>query len=555
MGPQQSYDVVVLGTGAAGMVAALAASDGGASVGLFEKSDLLGGTTAISGSIAWIPANQIAAAAGVEDSPQDALAYLDALSLGLIDRDLAEVLISTGPELIDYLQSRTPVRLALIERYPDYHPEHPGGKPGGGRSLEPGLFAFEELGEWAQRITPTLPGVKRLRVAEQKHGGGSGEISAQAMREREAHDIRACGHALVGALLRGCLDRGIEPVTSARARELILADGRVGGVVIDHDGERLEVRARRGVVIATGGFEWNEELVRTFLRGPMTAPASVPTNTGDGLVMAMKVGASLGNMREAWWMPVFQIPGDEYQGQQRSILTLRERTVPGTIMVNRAGVRFTNEASNYNAQGAALHAFDMASFDYANLPCWIVFDERCFRRYGFSVAPPDSDPPDWIARGDSLAQLAARIGVPATALEATVARFNGNVAELGRDPDFGRGDSGYDHWNGDQTLPGHSSTLGPLDSPPYYAVEIQSGTLGTKGGPRTDADGRVIDLDGNVIEGLYAAGNAMAGVTGMVYGGAGGTIGPAMVFGYRAGRHAAGLASAQAEVVASAAAS
>ncbi|HLK46031.1 MAG TPA: FAD-binding protein, partial [Acidimicrobiales bacterium] len=367
------------------MTAALAAADGGASVGLFEKSDVVGGTTAISGSIAWIPANQVAAAAGVEDSPEEALAYLDALSLGLVDRHLAEVLISTGPELIDYLHERTPVRMTLLAGYPDYHPEHPGGKPGGGRSLEPELFAFEELGEWADRVTPTFPAVRRLRLAEQPGGGGTGVIPEEELREREAHDVRSCGHALVGALLRGCLDRGIEPVTSARARELIVEDGRVVGVVVERDGERVDVRARAGVVIATGGFEWNEELVKTFLRGPMTGPASVPTNTGDGLVMAMKVGAALGNMREAWWMPVFQIPGERYQGHQRSILTLRERAVPGSIMVNRAGVRFTNEASNYNAQGAALHAFDMAAFDYANLPCWIVFDDRAFRRYGFSV--------------------------------------------------------------------------------------------------------------------------------------------------------------------------
>jgi 3-oxosteroid 1-dehydrogenase len=207
----------------------------------------------------------------------------------------------------------------------------------------------------------------------------------------------------------GAWTAGIEPVTQAAARALIVEDGRVVGVLTEHGGRGIEQRARRGVVLATGGFEWNEELVGAFLRGPMTGPASVPSNTGDGLRMAMQAGAALRNMREAWWMPVFKIPGDEYLGHPRSILTLRERTVPGTIMVNRRGVRFTNEAANYNALGAALHQFDIGPFQYANLPCWIVFDERCFRRYGFSVALPDTDPPEWIASASTVPGLAGKI--------------------------------------------------------------------------------------------------------------------------------------------------
>jgi 3-oxosteroid 1-dehydrogenase len=532
-----TFDVVVLGTGAAGLVAALTAHDQGASVGVFEKAEKLGGTTAISGGIAWIPANRYAAAAGVDDSREDALEYLLSLSNGLIDEELAATLVDTGAELIDWLEAETPVHLRLVPRYPDYHPEHPGGKPGGGRSLEPELFSYNELGEWADRVTPAEFETHML-LQEQPVGGGTGDIDPDVIRDREARDIRSWGQALIGALLRGCLDRGIEPVTGAPARELVVEDGRVGGVVIEQSGASTTVRARRGVVLATGGFEWNPELVRSFLRGPMTGPASVPSNTGDGLQMAMEIGAALGNMSEAWWMPVFKIPGDEYLGHPRSILTLRERTVPGTIMVNRDGVRFTNEAANYNAQGAALHAFDMDRFEYANVPCWIVFDERCFRRYGFSVALPDADAPDWIERGATVAELAGKIGVPADALEQTVTRFNDNLAELGRDPDFGRGDSAYDAFNGEVTATGHEATLGVIDSPLYYAVKIHPGALGTKGGPRTDTDARVLDLDGAPIPGLYAAGNVMAGVTGMVYGGAGGTIGPAMTFGFRAGRHA-----------------
>jgi len=539
---QDTYDVVVLGSGAAGCTAALTAAAEGASVALLEKGDGFGGTTAMSGAVVWVPANPIAARHGISDTPEDALAYLDSLSHGLIDPVLAETLISTGPEMLEYLQTRTPLRMRLVERFPDYHPEHPGGMPGGGRSLEPELFCFQDLGAWGDRIAPEAT-IRRLRLCEQAQGGGTGTIPAQELREREQADIRSCGMALIGALLRGCLDNGVEAETGVRGEELVVSDGRVTGVEVEIGDQRLIVHARSGVVLATGGFEWDPELVRSFLRGPMTGPASTPTNTGDGLRMAMRVGASLGNMREAWWMPVCQIPGDTYLGHPRSVLTLRERTVPGSIMVNRRGLRFTNEASNYNAQGAALHAFDVPSFDYANIPAWIIFDERCFRAYGFSTLAPTDEPPEWISRGETLAALANAIEVPADALTKTVSRFNFNVQQTGRDPDFGRGDSAYDSWNGDQTQPGHAATLGALDQPPYYAVRVHPGTLGTKGGPRTDADGRVLDVDGAVIDGLYAVGNAMAGVTGMVYGGAGGTLGPAMTFGFRAGRHAAHLSS------------
>jgi 3-oxosteroid 1-dehydrogenase len=535
----REVDVVVLGSGAAGLTAAVTAAELGASVAVFEKADLLGGTTAWSGGQVWVPNNPHMAEVDATDSPDEALRYIMSLSHGLIDESLAAAYVARAPEMVRFLEERTPVQFYAVRGMPDYHPEFPGGKPGGGRTIECPLFPFADLGEWGHRVAPSpyMPG--HLTMSETPLGAATPRpVSPDELARRTQSNERGCGQALTGRLLRACLDRGVEPHVSAAGTELLMGDGRVAGVRIETPGGEVDVRARIGVVLATGGFEWNPELVRSFLRGPMTGPASVPSNTGDGLQMAMEIGAALGNMSEAWWMPVFKIPGDEYLGHPRSILTLRERTVPGTIMVNRDGVRFTNEAANYNAQGAALHAFDMDRFEYANVPCWIVFDERCFRRYGFSVALPDADAPDWIERGATVAELAGKIGVPADALEQTVTRFNDNLAELGRDPDFGRGDSAYDAFNGEVTATGHEATLGVIDSPLYYAVKIHPGALGTKGGPRTDTDARVLDLDGAPIPGLYAAGNVMAGVTGMVYGGAGGTIGPAMTFGFRAGRHA-----------------
>jgi succinate dehydrogenase/fumarate reductase flavoprotein subunit len=267
----------------------------------------------------------------------------------------------------------------------------------------------------------------------------------------------------------------------------------------------------------------------------MTSPASVPANVGDGLLIAMRAGAALGNMPQAWWVPVIEIPGDVAFGRQRATLLNRERTLPRSIIVNKLGRRFTNEAANYNALGGALHQLDAMRFDYVNLPCWLVFDAGYLARYGFRAVPPAGQAPAWMTQAGSLGKLAAAIGVPADALTQTVTRWNANV-ESGDDPDFHRGRSAYDLWSGDAAArPRVEATLGPIDEPPYYAVQVRSGTLGTSGGPRTDLQGRVLDTRGQVIAGLFAAGNVAAAPTGMAYGGAGGTLGPIITFAYRAG--------------------
>jgi hypothetical protein len=240
-------------------------------------------------------------------------------------------------------------------------------------------------------------------------------------------------------------------------------------------------------------------------------------------------------MPQAWWAPVIEIPGDVSFGRQHATLLNRERTLPRSILVNKLGRRFTNEAANYNALGGALHQLDAARFDYVNLPCWLVFDAEYLARYGFRDVRPSDPAPAWITQADSLDGLAAAIGAPTGALTETVTRWNTNVGS-GDDPDFHRGRSAYDLWSGDAAARGRvASTLGPVNKPPYYAVEVRSGTLGTSGGPRTDLHGRVLDTRGKVIPGLFAAGNVAAAPTGMVYGGAGGTLGPIITFAYRAG--------------------
>lgn len=536
-----AVDVVVLGSGAAGLVAAIAAADNGASVALYEKADLIGGTSAMSGGIVWMPNNHLQDDAGVEDSRQMALDYLGSLSLGQIDSDMAAMFVDEGPAALRHLDEHTPCSFHLLPDYPDYHPEHPGGLPGGGRSIDNGLFSFDDLGEWADRVR-NHRGANPVMLIETPLGGSTCMPPAELIGERIAARENGMGLGLVSALLRGVLDRGIDVATGARATKLLIDSGVVTGVAIERaDGERFEVSAR-SVIIATGGFEWNEDLVRTFLRGPMTAPAGSPDNTGDGLEMAMAAGARLGNMRNAWWVPVVRVPGNTAFGKPAVSLILLERTRPRTLMVNRDGVRFTNEAGNYNAMGGIMHAFDPATFDYPNQTSWLIFDHEHKRTYDVAGCPPGDDVPDFMHSGDTIEELAQSIGVPAQVLAATVARFNEHAA-VGADPDFGRGESAYDTFNGDRSLPGVAATLHPLDTGPFHAVPLEIGSLGTNGGPKTDTRCRVISLEGGVIGGLYAVGNAMAAPTGMVYGGAGGTLGPAITTGFVAGRDAAAGAS------------
>jgi 3-oxosteroid 1-dehydrogenase len=534
----EMFDVVILGSGAAGLTAALSAHEHGARVGVFEKADKLGGTSAWSGGMVWIPNHPHMPEEGIEDSADEALRYLESLSLGMIDPELARAFVDTGPEMVSFLEAHTPVQFRIVPRFPDYHPEHPGGKPGGGRSLECPLYPFDQLGAWASKVTVGTQLTGELSMSETPLGRGAPEgVPEPELERRRVHDERGAGLALIGRLLKGCLDRDIEPRTGWRAEELLVDHGRVSGVRFLTATGPVEVGASGGVVLATGGFEWDKDLVKSFLRGPLDRAVSVPTNTGDGLKMAMRVGASLGNMREAWWLPVIDITdakGDPLVWQVNG-----ERARPHSIMVNRKGERFVNEAADYNSLGASFHYIDVNRYEYANLPCWIVVDQQFINKYGFVGYRGEGDPPQWLLSAPTIEELGERLGIPPKALAETIERFSAIAAD-GDDPDFGRGRSAHDTWWGDPSLTGRvDATLGPVNTPPFYAVEVHSGALGTKGGPRTDVNGQVVNLDGQPFPGLYAAGNVMASVMGMTYGGAGGTLAPAMVFGYLGGRHAA----------------
>ena len=523
-------DVVVLGSGGAGLTAALSAAAAGASVAVFEKAPTVGGTTAVSGGIVWIPAHNRSPEG--ELTAAEALRYLRAQSFGSMDDALVETFVRTGPAMLDFVEAHSGLRFEIATGFPDYQPELPGGQPTGGRSLSAAPFDLAQLGDWATRIT-SFP-------ADWSNVGFDAETRARlhaAIDERTSH-LCVAGTALIAGLLKGLLNVGVTPRVNARAEQLIVEAEDVTGARIALPGQSLNVRARHGVILGTGGFEWDPALAQAFLRGPMHGAVSPPNNTGDGLRMAMAHGADLANMGEAWWVPIVRIPGDTIEGKPRSRSVRLERTRPRSIIVNAAGRRFVNEACDYNSMAGAFHYLDPRG-GYVNDRGWIVFDSVHLQRYGFLGVAPGQQVPDWFCESADLAELAAKTGIDAGGLNRTIQEWNRHVA-VGTDPEFGRGSSAYDgYWGDDTATTLAGKTLGPIDTAPYYAVPVCIGAMGTKGGPRTDPDGRVLHVSGEPIPGLFAAGNAMAGATGRAYGGAGGTIGPAMVFGYRAGHAAA----------------
>ena len=530
------FDVVVLGSGAAALAAAVSASGHGAkTIGVFEKATVLGGTSAMSGGMIWIPGNHHMENQQLNDSRQMALEYLNSLSHDRMRTDLLEAYVDVGPVMVQWFENNSEVIFEIVENFPDYHPENPGGNQTGGRSLECPLFPFDELGEWANQISQSRQMSPFLLMNETTLGRGPLDTAPkEVLKLRSEKNLRGCGQALIGRLVKSCLDRQIVIETEHQADELIIEQNNLRGVRFNTPSGIRDVETQ-SVIIATGGFEWNKSLVNNFVRGPLQRPVSIETNTGDGLKMAMRAGAALGNMQEAWWVPVIDITNDE--GTTIPWMVNRERVNPRCIMVNRNGKRFANEASNYNAFGAAFHQLDPGTFEYRNIPAWMIFDQEYLVRYGLCRFRGEGQIPDWLTSASTLAELADLIGCDGLGLEETVECWNAQAADLD-DGDFHRGKSVNDiHWgDGTKTI---AATLGPINKPPYYAVEVRPGALGTKGGPLTNANAQVLDVDGEVIKGLYAAGNAMASAMGMAYGGAGGTLGPCMVFGFIAGKHSA----------------
>ena len=357
-------DVLIIGAGAAGLSAALAAHDSGARVTVIEKGNKLGGTAAISGGIVWVPNNPAMQEQGIADSREAALAYFRSLDHGEMNAETLEAFVDEGTQALAFLSSQDAAELSILNGYPDYYLDSPGAIVDGGRALDNELFDYKSLGDWAEKIY-SGGDIQRMMLRETPLGGGSGIIEPEEMQRRVDNDLRGWGQALVGRLLKACLDQGIVPQLGTAAKKLLIENDQVTGVMLE---EGKSIRASRGVILATGGFEWDEDLKSTFLRGPLNAPASPQMNTGDGLKMAMAAGANLGNMTSAWWIPTLSVTGASWpangadgQDVQRSLPVLIERTMPHSIMVNRQGKRFCNEANNYSALAGAFQYFDPAT--------------------------------------------------------------------------------------------------------------------------------------------------------------------------------------------------
>jgi len=526
---ENAFDVVIVGSGAIGLTAALAASTAGASVAVFEKAPFLGGTSAISGGMIWIPMNRYMAELGHADSPEAALNYLRAVSDGRTADSILDTLIRRGTEMLEFVERESGLTMSTLEEFPDYHPDWPGSVKGG-RSLEPDLFDLHALGPLAESLRPDHRPPFTMR--EYEDWRIFTRFPWDDLERRRQTGLVARGRALVAPLLKACADRGVTLVTDAPVDRLRAGGGRVTGIDLK-GGVAVDAST---VILASGGFEWSPEMVANFLPGPVQGSCSPPHNTGDGIRMASKVGAKLGNMREAWWGPMVAIPGDVTDGHQTSTLLRFERTGPGSIIVNRNGERFVNEAHNYNDMTKAFHTFDPRAYGYTNLPAYLIFDQRHLDEYGFLSHRADQPTPEWLTVGDSLVDLAQQLGVDPSNLELTVKQFNADASN-GVDPAFHRGESAYDRYWGDQLAP--HPALGPVDQCPYYGIEVFSGVIGTKGGITTDGEGRALDPFDDVIPGLFAAGNTTSHPMGPGYPGAGGTLGPGMTMGYAAGCRAA----------------
>jgi succinate dehydrogenase/fumarate reductase flavoprotein subunit len=522
-------DVVVVGSGAPGLVAALSAQSDGARVAVLEKSAHFGGTSAVSGGMLWVPLNRWMAQDGTPDDRAAALAYLAAVTAQRTPAATLAAVVDQGPEMLDFLETAGGVRMAPMPDFPDYHPELEGGCAGG-RSLEPVLYDGTALGPLLDAFRPLQEPPITFREYEAWRRTRTWPAD---LADRESRHQLARGQALVAPLLSALAAGGATLVTGLAAARLVVEDDAVVGV---QTADRAIHAASAGVVLACGGFEWDDEMTRQFLPGPVQTRCSPPHNTGDGIRMAAKIGAGLRNLQEAWWQPQIRIPGKELDGAQIGYRLTFERTGPGTLIINRAGRRFVNEAHSYNDIAKVMHLFDPATQGLVNLPAFLVFDQRHLERYGFlGIAAGDALPP-WIVSGDTLTTLAQRIGVDRDGLVATVQRFNAHARE-GVDPDFGRGASVYDRYWGDAVAP--HPALGALDVGPFHAVEVHCGVSGTKGGVATTAAGQALDAFDVPIAGLYAVGNTAAHPMGRGYPGAGGTLGPALVLARLAGREAA----------------
>ncbi len=554
-------DVLVAGSGAGGLAAAVTARHLGLDVIIAEKAPLFGGTTARSGGWLWIPGNPLERAAGIEDSLEDAYRYLAHEAGNAFDSERVMAFLRAGPEMVDFFRRHTALDFVLGPHFSDYHPDAPGARPGG-RSICAAPFDGSALGPELARLRPPLDEITlfgmiigsgpELQHFFQATRSPRSALYVARLLARFARDrllygraLRLTnGNALAARLAKSAFDRGIPIWTDAPVRELVVEGGRITGALVERQGSVVRVHTRRGVVLACGGFPHDRaRRARLFPHAPDGEAHFSPApeeNTGDGLKLAEAVGAAVIDElpNAAAWVPVSRPPRGE--GRFGVFPHFIDRAKPGIIAVSPQGVRFTNEADSYHDFVQAMQRLTPPG---EACRAFLIADHRAIRRYGMGFVKPAPFPlaphlrSGYLVRGEDAEALAAQLGLPRGALSATLARFNEHAAR-GEDPDFGRGRSAYNRYLGD---PSHAPNpcLAPLSHPPFYALELRPGDLGTFAGLKGDAAARVLDRTGAPIPGLYAAGNDLASIMGGNYPGGGITLGPAMTFGYIAAHHLA----------------
>ena len=530
---EADFDIVVIGSGAAGLTAALTASAAGAQVLILEKSECIGGTSAMSAAGTWIPCNRLAREAGLSDSRAEALTYIRAASPeGWAEKEepLWRSFIDNAAEMIDFVEANTPLRYQLLGE-PDPQAEEPGGKVAG-RMISPHPLSRLLLGGLKRRLRcSTLPHLftyHELVTEDLYHAPFTSFVRcAPRLISRLVKGERGQGSALIIGLLRGCLDHGCLLSLESRVIELILdQQSGVRGVKVRIGARSYGVHARRGVILATGGFEWDSELLNQHFPGGVERLGSPRSNEGDGQKLARTAGAKLEHMDQANIYPLLPI---FYEGRLHG-MPVTFQAEPHAIVVNAKSERFVSEY-DYNI-GQALDRRNPNTREPINLPAWVIGDIRLWKNspvLRFYAAKE----PGWVKKADNLKALAKIVGLEPARLEATVQRWN-EFCDKGRDEDFHRGETVWErykskHVTGDASA---NPTLGRIERAPFMAMSINRSMVGTKGGARTNAKGEVLREDGSIISGLYAAGNAMANPIGTRAVGAGTTIGPCMTWGY-----------------------
>ncbi|MDB9908501.1 FAD-binding protein [Gammaproteobacteria bacterium] len=560
------FDVVVVGSGNGALTAALCSHDGGAKTLVIEKSSQFGGTSATSGGGVWIPNNRYAKAENVDDSDQDARNYINSVSPeGMIKDELIETYISEGPRMIDYLHENSQVKYRNLAHYPDYFPDNTGGKEGN-RSMEPEPIFGTELGDDLGKLREQHPqtaftmgpiNMNFTQVEGQLLLGALPGWKTQfaklftkyildfAMRLKWGWKDRrlTMGNAGIARLILSLKDRKVDLWTLTAMTDLVDENSKVIGITATKDGSSINIKANKGVILAAGGFERDQDLRDKYLPKPSNAEWSAANihNTGDALKAALKLGADTHQMDTGWWSTTMKVPG-----QEKGWLSMVDKSMPGNYTVNKNGERFSNESQNYVS-----FVNDMfAKFDEGNpcAPCYMIFDSNfrknrpCGPLLQGSMQPDSAVPKEWwtpsfLSKGETLEELAEIAGIDPDGLRATQAKVNG-YAVTGKDLELQRGDSAYDRYYGDPSVT-PNPCLAPLKEGPFYCMVLYPGEMGTAGGLVIDTHARVLKQDGQPIAGLYACGNVTTALL-PTYPGPGSTLGPAMTFGYLAAKDITG---------------